>query len=371
MTKRVYILTLPLGGNYGGIMQAYALQQTLSQLGYDPVTMDISYPRFRPLWKRVRSFVYYSLMRFSLNANKTTRVVQQHTRRFIQQHIARTEPLGSTKQLQTFYRKHPAHAYIVGSDQVWRSSYVPPLDEYFLQFIPEEDTVRRIAYGASFGVSPIDIPVSKIPWCTQLLQRFDAVSAREQSAIEVLQQKFNCDAQWVLDPTMLLTREEYITRLDLNREPSGEIFAYMLDYTPDKEKFVRRLAQSHKSKYQLCNPSRIWSTPGVPAKECIMPPVERWLEGILRAETVVTDSFHGIVFSLIFGRPFIGIINKSRGSDRFQTLIDCLGLKTYEEDGFQIVTLPEDTSHIINTIERYRTNSISFLENALKEKPLN
>ena len=81
---------------------------------------------------------------------------------------------------------------------------------------------------------------------------------------------------------------------------------------------------------------------------------------------VMTGSFHRIVFSLIFEKPFVGMINKSRGSDRFQTLIDCFGLRSYEEKGLQIVTLPEDTSHILSTIERYRTNSISFLTRALK-----
>lgn len=81
---------------------------------------------------------------------------------------------------------------------------------------------------------------------------------------------------------------------------------------------------------------------------------------------VATYSAHRIIFSPISEKSFVGLINKNRGSDRFQTLIDCLSLRTYEEDGFQIVTLPEDTSHIINTIERYRTNLVSFLENALK-----
>lgn len=81
---------------------------------------------------------------------------------------------------------------------------------------------------------------------------------------------------------------------------------------------------------------------------------------------VATDSAHRIIFSPISEKSFVGLKNKNRESDCFQTLIDCLALRSYEEDGFRIVTLLEDTSHIINTIERYRTNSISFLENALK-----
>ena len=156
-TKRNHILTHPLGANYGGIMQAYALQQALHKLGYEPVTLDIPFDRRAPLRRWAKSRLL-ALKQIPYDQSKQAdRIVLQHTSRFVQQHITLSPPLRSATQLREYYHQQPAYAYIVGSDQVWRQEFVPMLDDYFFRFIPATDSVRRIAYAASFGVYPIDI----------------------------------------------------------------------------------------------------------------------------------------------------------------------------------------------------------------------
>ena len=367
-TKRIHILTHPLGANYGGIMQAYALQQALHKMGYEPVTLDIPFDRRAPLrrWAKSRLLALKHIPYDQ--SRRAERIVLQHTDRFVQQHITLSPRLRSAKELREYYRQQPAHAYIVGSDQVWRQAFVPMLDDYFFRFIPETDDVRRIAYAASFGVDPIDIAPERTALYSDLLSRFVAISVRELSAMPILEQRFGALAQWVLDPTMLLTREEYIDLFGLRVEPSSGVFAYMLTDTPDKEALAQQIAQSQHTTYQLFSPWRHWTARGGSLEECILPPVEAWLEGILNAQCVVTDSFHGVAFSLIFGKPFVAMVNNRGGCSRFDTLIKTFGLESHQEGAYELVSSPKiyDVQTIAQSMARHRTDSIDFLQDALK-----
>lgn len=349
-------------------MQAYALQQALRQMGYEPMTLDIPFDHRSPLRRWAKSRLL-ALKQIPYDQSKRAeRIVLQHTSRFVLQHITLSPPLRSDAQLQQYYRKQPAHAYIVGSDQVWRQEFVPMLDDYFFRFIPETDSVRRIAYAASFGVDPIDIAPERTVLYSDLLSRFVAISVRELSAVPILEQRFGASAQWVLDPTMLLTKEEYIDLFGLREEPSNEVFAYMLTDTPHKEALAQQVAESQHTTYQLFSPWRHWTARGRSLEECILPPVEAWLEGILNAQCVVTDSFHGVAFSLIFGKPFVAIVNSRGGCSRFESLIKAFGLESQQEGAYELVRSPKlyDVKAIAQSMARLRADSIEFLQNALR-----
>lgn len=366
-TRRIHILTHPLGANYGGIMQAYALQQVLRQMNYEPVTLDIPFDRRSPLRRWAEAQVR-TIKRFAYDrSRKSERVVLQYTARFVEQRITRSSPLRSDEQLREYYRQHPAHAYIVGSDQVWRQLFVPMLDDYFLRFIPETDTVRRIAYAASFGVDPIDIDPERTALYSELLSRFVGISVRELSAVSVLERRFDVPAQWVLDPTMLITKEEYVAQLGLREKPSADVFAYMLTDTPYKEQLAQQVAQEHHTGCQLFAPWRHWTERGGRLEDCILPPVEEWLEGILNARCVVTDSFHGVAFSLIFGKPFVAIVNDRGGCSRFDTLIKLFDLESQQEGAYELVSSPKpyDVATVAKRMATHRAKSLAFLQTAL------
>ena len=348
-------------------MQAYALQQALRQMDYEPVTLDIPFDR-RSRLRRWAEAQVRTIKRISYDQSiRSERVVLQHTSRFVQQHITLSPPLRSDAQLRQYYCEQPAHAYIVGSDQVWRQEFVPMLDDYFLGFIHEADPVRRVAYAASFGVDPIDIAPERTALYSELLSRFVAISLRESSAVQLLKQRFGATAQWVLDPTMLFTREEYMDQLGLREEPSGEVFAYMLTHTPHKEELARQIAESHHTTYHLFAPWRHWTERGQGLEACILPPVERWLEGILNAQCVVTDSFHGVAFSLIFGKPFVAIVNNHGGCSRFDTLIKLFDLEHHQEEAYELVSSPKryNVEAVAQTLAHHRISSRDFLESTL------
>lgn len=347
-------------------MQAYALQQALRKLGYEPVTLDIPFvPAF--WWYRADARLYEKALRLKHLGRVSDRVIQQQTDRFVAQHIHRSPRITSSAKLQRYYQQQPAHAYIVGSDQVWRQSFVPMLSDYFLGFIPERDNVRRIAYAASFGIDPIDIAPDQIPLYSMLLKRFDAVSVREISAVSLLEQQFDCPTAWTLDPTMLLTQEEYIAQLGLRQGDAGDVFAYFLSFTTSKEALAQQVAREHQTECRLFSPWRHGSHPKAQPKACILPPVEEWLEVILNAQYVVTDSFHGVAFSLIFGKPFVAIVNKSLGCSRFDTFVELFGLEVHEYEGYELVSLPDsyDREAVAQTLSTHRADSIAFLQRAL------
>ena len=119
---------------------------------------------------------------------------------------------------------------------------------------------------------------------------------------------------------------------------------------------------------QLFSPWRHWTARGESLEECILPPVEAWLEGILNAQYVVTDSFHGVAFSLIFGKPFVAIVNNHGGCSRFDTLIKTFGLESQQEGAYELVSSPEryDVQAIAQKMLQHRTDSMDFIKNALR-----
>ena len=157
-----------------------------------------------------------------------------------------------------------------------------------------------------------------------------------------------------------------MNQLGLREEPSGEVFAYMLTHTPHKEELARQIAEHHTT-YQLFAPWRHWMERGRGLEACILPPVETWLEGILNAQCVVTDSFHGVAFSLIFGKPFVAIVNNHGGCSRFDTLIKTFGLESHQEGAYELVSSPKryDVEAVAQTLAHHRVTSINFLESAL------
>src|SRR5690606_15864360 len=103
--------------------------------------------------------------------------------------------------------------YIVGSDQCWRPKYSPNITNYFLDFLNDKQNVIRISYAASFGTSDWEFNEPETKMCRDLIQKFDAVSVRESSGIELCQKYLDKEAQHVLDPTMLLELDDYITKI--------------------------------------------------------------------------------------------------------------------------------------------------------------
>ncbi|OFO53659.1 hypothetical protein HMPREF3027_04725 [Porphyromonas sp. HMSC077F02] len=153
---KIGILTQPLGLNYGGILQAFALQHVLREEGHSPIIFN----RVHPWYFDVAYYGWGALnfmigkrpkLRISPNREESA-IIKQHTTRFIDEHISITDRIRSTNQLKRTFNRENIDAIIVGSDQVWRESFSPCISNYFLDFLSGNNEIRKVAYVASFGI---------------------------------------------------------------------------------------------------------------------------------------------------------------------------------------------------------------------------
>lgn len=332
---KIAILTQPLGRNYGGIMQAWALQQVLKKMGHEPVTIDRQ-PDARGLAYRSARTVYRAL-RKALGKGKSPvfpehviPIVTKHTRDFIRANLTMSPMIDSTEKLRAHFIEEGYEAVIVGSDQTWRPIYSPNIYNFFLDFLQHE-TLKKVAYASSFGVDHWEFNKRQTLKCAALATKFDYVSVREESGVRLCAENLRVTAEHVLDPTLLLSSDAYIELLEQNNSTNkgrGGLYTYFLDQTEKKNKIVEIVAGRlglHELKNQPSRGEQSWPRGSV--HDYVMPPVTDWLSGFHNASFVVTDSFHGMVFSIIFRKPFIVVKNDLRGAARFESLLKQLSLE--------------------------------------------
>ena len=335
---KIVILTLPLHTNYGGILQAYALQTVLERNGHKVVVFDTpneySLP---PLWKLPLCFAKRIVMKclgksqeifLERHLNHERHVIAQYIQPFVDNHIHR-KVIRSFKELKaTDY-----DAIVVGSDQVWRAIYFSPMwfhqpiDNAFLAFA-ENWNVKRLAYAASFGTNEWEYTDEETLRCKELIGKFNAISLREEGGVELCRKYFNVMVQHVLDPTMLLSVDDYMAlfRKCNTSKSHGNLLVYVLDETSELSELVNDIVtEKHLVPFSVNNPYE--ADENKPLEDRIKPSVETWLRGFFDAELIVTDSFHACVFSIIFKKQFIVVGNKSRGMSRFESLLKMFGLE--------------------------------------------
>lgn len=328
---RIGILTLPLHTNYGGILQAYALYSVVKNMGHDVWLIDGKMYEITTLREKASVFVWQMMHHFgwrkTIHPQLIMRDEMENIIPFIENHLPQQIALDKVGS-NTF------DAIVVGSDQVWRGEYSDLLP-YFLDFTIGWD-IRRIAYAASFGKDEWHQDSNILAKCRQLIKGFNYVSVREQSGINICKQNLQIDAEWVIDPTMLKNAEEYRCLFcPSNTTNKRHLVSYILDGSKDKHDMVYEVARRKKLSVTEME---------LPANGEKAFPVEQWLYTIANADFVLTDSFHGTVFCILFNRPFAVIENSERGNSRLVSLLKIFGLTnrivhdvkelSFLEDGF-------------------------------------
>lgn len=331
---KILILTQPLGHNYGGILQAYALQRYLMELGFSVETLDNTSSEnfiFR-INQYIRNIVRLIFGRIkALPSTKRKQHAYQNIAKFRNDYIKMTPNLTSGQYIAAYCNKQSIDAIIVGSDQVWRPRYSPNIYNYFLDFIGEiKKPTTTISYAASFGVDRWEFSDTETVTCGKLVKNFDGISVREDSAVQLCQKHLHRDASWVIDPTLLLKKEAYsgLFKTESQTNTKGKLLSYLLDPTPMKKEYLQS-ASTHLgvNTFSVKPAHKITDVSFSDLDKCVYPKVEDWLRSFDDASFVVTDSFHGCVFSIIFKKPFIAIGNKERGLGRFNSLLGLFGLK--------------------------------------------
>lgn len=319
-------------------MQCYALQTVLQRMGHETIVLQREFDRKFSL---LGALTYYAkhLVKLLLGRKESWHYyvsqekrdyIAQNTYKFIDKNInPRSKHCYSTEQLKHEVAALNLDAIIVGSDQVWRPYYSPCQPNYFLDFLSDDSKIKRISYAASFGGDEWNWSEKLTRRCRDLLKKFDAVSVREQSGIRLCKEHFGVDAVQVLDPTMLLDKEDYLSIIIPRKERRGQLFSYVLDKSEYKQNIISQVAQKTGMKVFESMPELDSSTYNLygDIDKAVFPPVEDWLSAFNEADMVVTDSFHGTVFSILFNKPFWVIGNEGRGMARFKTLLSMFGLE--------------------------------------------
>ncbi len=359
MVNRVGILTLSLNANFGGIIQAVALSHWLTSRGCEVTLMN----RRRPI-SRAQAFALPILEHLPLQNIRGVRhreLSRKRHRPFIMKHFTRSSAiLRSSADMVQAVRKHELDAVIVGSDQVWRIEYLnrSTVTDFFLGF-GDDDAYRRISYAASFGVGSWNFP-KRTAAISQLLSRFDAVSVREASGVDICRNVLGrADASLVLDPTLLVPAEFHASICAAPPEKHEKnVLCYVLDKPEIKTEVLAELGHDYVKKTLSLADSDGMTVP-------------MWLASFRNADFVVTDSFHGMIFAIVFEKPFIAISNAKRGSDRFTSLLGLLGLPDRlifdhtPERISELVATPIDFGAVRAKLAVLREESEAFLLGAL------
>ena len=309
--KNIGIITLPLIDNYGAVMQNFALQQAIRKIGFNPITIDrhIKVPFFYFILSTIKTILLFFIPQ--KRRKFYTRIVMRNGsfEHFINQHIQKTRPV--CKCDRDIINENELEAIVVGSDQVWRPKYNQNLDDSYLDFA-KKSSIKKIAYAASFGDEKWEYTSRQTKKYRKLISVFSFVSTREISGVGLCKKYFDINAQEVADPTLLLDIKDYLNICkDIPIEKSKYIAAYILDMTQEKKENLEKLAKEKGL------PIRLFS-----AESNASLSIPEWIASFRDATYVVTDSFHGTVFSILFHKEFQCFFNKERGNSRFQSLLE-------------------------------------------------
>lgn len=369
---KIAILTVPFNNNYGGFLQAFALKRVLKGMGHD--VEFLMRRRYRPSrFARFKNFIKWTIGRTNHCSYLTDYhiyKISKNTRQFVCQYLS---PLTKSCYTPTSFKKlmdkYQADVFIAGSDQCWRYKFAPNyIDDYFFKPLLGTNK-RRISYAASLGVDYLEFDEAMIKTCEKCLKEFSAISVRETSGIYLLENNFNVPkgkTVEVLDPTMLLTVDVYKELIDKYKITNKNyLFTYILDEDTEKEKAINLI----KQELHLDRIDQKAQTGDVMKLQEIEP-VELWLSRIYHSSFVITDSYHGMVFSILFKKPFIVYGNAARGKTRFMSVLSKFGLEDrYIENTKNIdkylINNNIDWNKTHDLLQHKRVESLAFLSNAL------
>lgn len=336
---KIAVLTHPLGANYGGILQAWALSTYIESLGHQVVVLNRE--NDLPLLKRIVKNFLKTIGYKRYSNPKYAKLV-----RFVKQNINYSKVLSTDHQMSSYIKSHGIDIVIVGSDQVWRADFARKYGyNYFLDFVPEG--VRKVSYAASFGLSNWNYDLEETKKIVELISKFVSVSVREDEGVALCHTYLGTEAHHVLDPTLLLSAEDYEKVTSKRIVPENYVFVYWLGGEDEKEE---ALAKALVEKKRIVDIS-------LRGNETLLS-VENWLSYIKYADIVVTDSFHGCVFSLLFHKTICLSQNNSGGNGRLKSLFKMLNIdKNGEIFDYEMIDC---------VLQRERSKSYEFIKRVIQ-----
>jgi hypothetical protein len=379
--KRIGIVTLPGYFNYGNRLQNYALQETLKELGFDVETLVVPKPpvartnenKFfskikrasqlppHEIYKRVmRKYdIYKRVMRkYTLytnreNIRRRTDIFRDFSRNYLNERFVEN-PDETLESVGNHY-----DYLITGSDQVWNPHFTKGLEHlYFLTFTEPE---KRIAYAASFGITDLPEYFKEMikPWLSDM----KAISVREDSGAQIVKDVAGRDAEVLLDPTLLLSKQKWLEIAKVPQKPNGDyILTYFLGKKPKEAvQLISRI--SREKKLPVINLADLKD------KQAYQTGPAEFVDYINSASAVFTDSFHGVAFSVLLETPFV--VYERIGSlsmySRIETLLNSLNLGIREARKIlePKMVFDIDFSRTDKILQEEKNKAVDFLKNNL------
>lgn len=338
--------------NYGALLQYYALQVYLRGRGHDVFWIRSILPQ-SSIHIFLRNLKNYRSLKLVYKFYKCHKSFIDFQKKFLK--VSSREYKGNSDLM---VNTPCADLYITGSDQVWGGM----LKENYLCFV--QDPLKKVAYAASFGRNHLDANQVNVvkPW----IKKFKAISVREKSGVQLCESLFGVHAEHLLDPTLLIDASYYPT---LNsHKVTNLLYCYFLNVKSDNEvrieeirDFARKLGLSLR--IASCQYSEIFFK----LQELDMPSPEQWLQNYRDAKYIVTNTFHGTVFSIVFRKQFVTILQSGKSSpqnDRLISLLSMLGLEDriiMADQSFDItISKPIDWDRIEKILAHYREKTNIF-----------
>lgn len=366
--KKIALLNMRYDNNYGGNLQRYAIVRVLQAMGYEVEYLYIRHNwddwfRSRSKFKVVKRCIKQCIKHILYPSKEPWLPWQCEARQyvdlckitepFLDRYVPHTRPVYLHRQLERVFRRGKYDVVLAGSDQIWCKHHIERygLGMWFLDFVPNTFNGKRVVYGASFGVDGKEYTTEDLQTLLPLYGKLDAVSVRENSGLKLLESYGMTlpNATQVVDPVLLLDKYDWEMLIDkgTTQSPKAEMICYMLYVDDEKQKIIDEIAEQNGYKYEFMDISinnRL--------------SVEQWLRNIHDAKYVVTDSYHGFLFSLLFNKPYRLLqMGKNGGNTRFESVFNMLGISNKGEN--------VNWDNVNAKIKRERVKSMEFLNQSL------
>lgn len=371
--KKIGIITFHSAYNYGSVLQAFATQETVRALGYEPEIINYRLAEQRRIYSNLR-FKYgvkelikdLTLLPMYGKRNEKYAAFEK----FFTKKLALTNEVSEVDETIALMKKY--ETVISGSDQIWNKHSLE-LEangwKYMKPYLLAGFGGKKISYASSTANMSNDELEKIKPY----LKKFSHIAMREPSSAKVISELIGREVESVLDPTFLLDRAAWIKALSLKEQPSGKIVYYSLcglkRFNAIKP-VLEKLAEKEKSRIIVMTPFCY-----VPKSKVFEPrqengPVE-FLQTLLNAKMVVTDSYHGTILSVNLGKDVYSLCKQGGSEFRKTDVLKAIGMEDriiYDPEKLaEKLSAPIDYDKVQSCLQKYREHSLSYLENALGE----
>lgn len=375
--KKLALLTMHQVPNYGSALQAFATQYILEKLGYKCVVLQYKFPNQwhynhglpKPSWK--------SKIGSILPISQTNRRVRK-LKDFLKNNLHFSKEYNSLQELKNEDWSSNYDMVIVGSDQVWSTKHNKGDTAFVLSFLPDE--MKRISIASSFACNAIESQFKS--YFYENLLKFSAISVREQNGKEIINDLFNekKQAEVILDPTLLLNKNDWLSLLPKNMPHPNNGKKYILVYglyyafTTDPRAYIYELVRFYKDKFKcdviliegVCRWCNDCGFDYINAKDSS---IVDFINLFSNASLVITTSFHGTAFALNFSRPVISVVPEE-GDDRASSLLKRVNKSKFAisvGSSYEHLEIGEENSgnNDDDKLEELRRFSIAWIVNAL------